>query len=98
VVPGIWIRKSGKPEKGRGVGSWLMMAVSPPRSRLISERAKAVQRESPSGRRCEVMTIRFDARSLAAMSALGSAAMLLGLLDQPIDPRLMVRSRIQGEK
>jgi hypothetical protein len=44
------------------------------------------------------MAIRFDALSLAAMSSLGSAAMLLGLLDQPVDPRLMVRPRIESEK
>ena len=64
----------------------------------MSVRARAVQRESPSGLRWEVTAILRDALILSAMSARGSAAMLLGLLDQLVDPVLVLRARIQGEK
>src|SRR4030042_396216 len=87
---------SGKPAKGRGGGSWLMMATSLPMRPPISEMARAVQRESPSGRRWEVTAIVRDALILAAMSSLGSAPMSLRLLDQLVDPLLVLRALIQG--
>src|SRR5512135_197248 len=90
--------RSGKPENGSGVGSWLMMTASLPRRPAMSVKALAVQRESPSGRRWEVTAIFCDALILSAMRARGSASMLFHLLDQLIDPFLMLRARIQGEK
>jgi hypothetical protein len=64
----------------------------------MSARARAVQSESPSGRRWEVMAIRFDALILSAMSVRGSAAMPFRLLDELVDPVLVAGARVQDEK
>ena len=89
---------SGKAWNGTGVLSLLMMATSLPICSAAKARARQVQRESPSGRRWEVIARRRLSAIFLTMRSRGVVFIFLGRLKDPLDPFAHVRRRIQSKK
>ena len=90
--------QSGKWVKGKGVLSLLTTITSLPISSRAKARARAVDKESPSGRRWEVMASRRQSAILRTIGSRGGTLILLARSKQPFDPVVQVRARIEGEK